>query len=56
MPGDLIHIDFGIVADGYCTDQQQHGYVPLQIRSALAPVASFGSNIGWIMTIYKPDS
>ncbi len=31
--------------------QQQHGYVPLQIRSALAPVASLGSNIGWIMII-----
>jgi len=31
--------------------QQQHGYVPLQIRSALAPVASIGSNIGWIMII-----
>jgi Xaa-Pro aminopeptidase len=27
MPGDLVHIDFGIVADGYCTDQQQHAYV-----------------------------
>ena len=27
MPGDLVHIDFGIVAGGYCTDQQQHGYV-----------------------------
>jgi Xaa-Pro aminopeptidase len=27
MPGDLVHIDFGIVANGYCTDQQQHGYV-----------------------------
>ncbi len=25
--GDLIHIDFGIVWDGLCTDQQQHGYV-----------------------------
>jgi Metallopeptidase family M24 len=24
--GDLIHIDFGIVWDGLCTDQQQHGY------------------------------
>jgi hypothetical protein len=24
--GDLIHIDFGIVAEGFCTDQQQHGY------------------------------
>jgi len=27
QPGDLVHIDFGIVADSYCTDQQQHGYV-----------------------------
>lgn len=26
-PGDLVHIDFGIVYHGYCTDQQQHGYV-----------------------------
>lgn len=26
-PGDLIHIDFGIVRNGYHTDQQQHGYV-----------------------------
>ncbi|MGF1666780.1 MAG: M24 family metallopeptidase [Acidimicrobiia bacterium] len=27
-PGDLVHIDFGIVTpDGYCTDQQQHAYV-----------------------------
>ncbi len=26
-PGDLVHIDFGIVADGYCTDQQQHAYI-----------------------------
>lgn len=26
-PGDLIHIDFGIVWRGLCTDQQQHGYV-----------------------------
>jgi Xaa-Pro aminopeptidase len=25
--GDLVHIDFGIVADGYHTDQQQHAYV-----------------------------
>lgn len=25
--GDLIHIDFGIVRNGYHTDQQQHGYV-----------------------------
>lgn len=26
-PGDFVHIDFGIVDDGYCTDQQQHAYV-----------------------------
>jgi len=25
--GDLVHIDFGIIWDGLCTDQQQHGYV-----------------------------
>jgi Xaa-Pro aminopeptidase len=25
--GDLVHIDFGIVQDGYHTDQQQHAYV-----------------------------
>jgi Xaa-Pro aminopeptidase len=25
--GDLVHIDFGIVHQGFCTDQQQHGYV-----------------------------
>jgi Xaa-Pro aminopeptidase len=25
--GDLVHIDFGIVWDGLCTDQQEHGYV-----------------------------
>lgn len=27
--GDLVHIDFGIVRDGYHTDQQQHAYVCL---------------------------
>ena len=27
LPGDLVHIDFGIVWDHLCTDQQQHGYV-----------------------------
>jgi Xaa-Pro aminopeptidase len=27
MPGDLVHIDFGIVWKGLCTDQQQHAYV-----------------------------
>lgn len=26
-PHDLVHIDFGIVWDGLCTDQQQHGFV-----------------------------
>ncbi|REK22644.1 MAG: M24 family metallopeptidase [Actinobacteria bacterium] len=26
-PGDLVHIDFGILWDHLCTDQQQHGYV-----------------------------
>lgn len=25
--GDLVHIDFGIIRNGYHTDQQQHGYV-----------------------------
>lgn len=28
-PGDLVHIDFGIVDDGWCTDQQQHAYALL---------------------------
>lgn len=27
QPGDLVHIDFGIVWHGLCTDQQQNGYV-----------------------------
>ncbi|MGB7860990.1 MAG: M24 family peptidase [Acidimicrobiia bacterium] len=27
QPGDLVHIDFGIVWDGLCTDQQQQGFV-----------------------------
>ncbi len=26
-PGDLIHVDFGIVYRGLCTDQQEHAYV-----------------------------
>ncbi len=34
--GDLVHIDFGIVAGGYCTDQQQHAYV-LAPGETLAP-------------------
>jgi Xaa-Pro aminopeptidase len=25
--GDLIHIDFGLIWDHLCTDQQQHGYI-----------------------------
>ena len=36
-PGDLVHIDFGIVADGYCTDQQQHAYI-LRPGETAAPV------------------
>ena len=31
--------------------QHQTGYLPLQLRSALVPVASIGSNIGWIMIL-----
>ncbi len=31
--------------------QQQRGYVPLQLRSAIAPAASIGSNLGWIMIL-----
>ena len=42
--GDLVHIDFGIVDRGYCTDQQQHAYVlkpgereaPKDLRDGLA--------------------
>jgi Xaa-Pro aminopeptidase len=34
--GDLIHIDFGIVRHGLCTDQQQHAYV-LQPGETAAP-------------------
>ncbi len=26
-PGDLVHVDFGIVWEGLCTDQQEHLYV-----------------------------
>ena len=44
LPGDLVHIDFGITHHGYCTDQQQHGYVlrpgetdaPAGLRAGLA--------------------
>lgn len=41
--GDLVHIDFGIVRDGYHTDQQQHAYV-LADGEAEAP-ASFVSGL-----------
>jgi len=26
-PGDLVHVDFGIIHRGLCTDQQEHAYV-----------------------------
>ena len=32
--GDLVHIDFGIVRNGYHTDQQQHAYVLAEGESA----------------------
>lgn len=35
--GDLVHVDFGIVDEGYCTDQQQHAYV-LEPGERQAPV------------------
>jgi Xaa-Pro aminopeptidase len=28
QPGDLVHVDFGVVADGYCSDLQRVWYVP----------------------------
>lgn len=31
--------------------QHAQGYLPLQIRGALVPVASIGSNLGWIMVL-----
>jgi hypothetical protein len=31
--------------------QHAQGYVPLQIRGALVPLASVGSNLGWIMVL-----
>lgn len=31
--------------------QHAEGYAPLQVRSTLVPVASVGSNLGWIMVL-----
>lgn len=31
--------------------QHQEAYVPLQVRGAMVPVASIGSNLGWIMVL-----
>ncbi|MDQ7821842.1 MAG: zinc metallopeptidase [Candidatus Eremiobacteraeota bacterium] len=31
--------------------QHSQGYLPLQLRSSLVPVAGFGSNAGWIMAV-----
>jgi uncharacterized protein len=31
--------------------QHQEAYAPLQVRGALVPVASIGSNLGWIMVL-----
>lgn len=42
--GDLVHIDFGIVRNGYHTDQQQHGYVLADTETA-AP-GSFVAGLG----------
>ncbi|MFZ0013683.1 MAG: M24 family metallopeptidase, partial [Acidimicrobiia bacterium] len=39
--GDLVHIDFGIVHNGYHTDQQQHGYV-LSKGETEAPASMVG--------------
>jgi hypothetical protein len=33
-PGDLVHVDFGIVWRGLCTDQQEHLYVPIPGETA----------------------
>jgi hypothetical protein len=41
--GDLIHIDFGIVRNGYHTDQQQHGYV-LGVNES-GPPGSFATGL-----------
>lgn len=34
LPGDLVHIDAGIVQDDLCTDQQQHAYVLAEHETA----------------------
>lgn len=36
-PGDLIHVDFGIVYRDMCTDQQEHAYVLLNEDRGAAP-------------------
>ena len=37
LPGDLVHVDFGIVWKGLCTDQQEHLYVLKPGESAPPP-------------------
>lgn len=37
QPGDLVHVDFGLVHQDLCTDQQQHAYVLLPGQSAPPP-------------------
>lgn len=46
MPGDLVHIDFGIVRNGYHTDQQQHGYVLADGETAPPPSLVTGLSQG----------
>jgi hypothetical protein len=46
LPGDLVHIDFGIVRQGYHTDQQQHGYVLAPGESAAPLSLSQGLKAG----------
>jgi hypothetical protein len=41
--GDLVHIDFGIVRNGYHTDQQQHAYVLGEGETA--PLASLANGL-----------
>lgn len=60
-PGDLVHIDFGIVRHGYHTDQQQHGYV--LAPGETEPPASFRTAFGQanrlqdiLMNAMRPDA